>query len=567
MTRRADPTSGAGRKHAPSLLAAATLAAVLCGTALRAHAEQGELTTSDRAAVLYSTQFTFDAAGVPVINVAVAQELDEVGLRTAEGLRIEPAGPGGPEIDTRPGATWTARVEGGRPASVRYWVVLDRLPAGDLALLRDTRQRWSDAGVGVKAFEVGSVFSFHGQVMDSRAVLFALDDAYSDYEEAQRAVDEASERHDRDCFIHAKLDARPSGTIVLRNERDDVTVRNPDVIWLAPRDAGDTLQVLASGRGGADRGYRGRLYLAVDRHGKLSVVNSVDGETMLRGIVPAEIYPTAAMDALKAQSVVARGELLAKIGTRHLADPFLLCAEVHCQAYHGTQKEHARTDRAVRETRGEMLFAGDRLVDSVYSASCGGHTEHNEHVWPSPAHPNLRGTFDGPAPPPTFVETDQPMSEEVARRWLTEPVDAWCARSTKGRSSFRWAKDVRADELSQLVARRHPEVGAVTDLRVLLRGVSGRARALEVRGAGATVTVERELPIRRLLGGLKSGAFVVDVERDAAGRPTRFRFRGGGFGHGVGLCQVGSIGMAEAGRSYDRILSHYCAGARPRRVY
>ena len=547
-------------------LPAALLALFGAAAPLPLRAQTGELTTTDRAAALYSTQFTFDGQGVPVINVAVAEGRDEVHVSAKSGLRILPSGPQGPEVQTAAGLTWTARVEGGRPASVRYWVVIERLPARDLAELRAARQRWSDQGVSLKTFEVGSVFSFAGQVMDSRAVLFALDEAHSDYEAAKRAVEAASERFGRDCSTHAKLDDRPAGVVVLSSDRGSVTVRHRDVIWLTANDASQPLRVRGAGARGTDREYRGRLYLAVDRHGKLSVVSSVDGETMLRGIVPAEIYPTSALDALKAQAVVARGELLAKIGSRHLADPFLLCAEVHCQAYHGVGKEHARTDRAIRETRGEMLFADDDLVDSVYSASCGGHTEHNEYVWPSPAQPNLRGTFDGPSRP-AWLTPGEPMSEEQARRWVTEPVDAWCARSTKGRSSFRWSKVLGADELSALVAKRHPEVGRVTGLEVLLRGVSGRARSLEVRGSAGRVTVERELTIRRLLGGLKSGAFVVDAEPAGARRPDRFRIQGGGFGHGVGLCQVGSIGMAEAGRRYDAILSHYYAGAKPRKVY
>ena len=100
------------------------------------------------------------------------------------------------------------------------------------------------------------------------------------------------------------------------------------------------------------------------------------------------------MEALKAQAVVARGEVFAKIGSRHFLDPYLLCASTHCQVYAGAGVENARTSRAVRSTRGELLFSGPRLVDSVYSASCGGHTEDNDIVWSDPPRKSLRGRPD-----------------------------------------------------------------------------------------------------------------------------------------------------------------------------
>ena len=104
-------------------------------------------------------------------------------------------------------------------------------------------------------------------------------------------------------------------------------------------------------------------------------------------------------------------------------------------------------------------------------------------------------------------------------------------------------------------------------LTVLSRGVSGRARELRIDGLRGQVVVERELPIRRLLGGLKSALFVIDTEMGADGRPRRYTFRGGGFGHGVGMAQVGAIGMAEAGKAYAAILGHYYGGAQPQKVY
>ena len=557
------------KRLAPARLAVLVTVAVW---ALPASAQRGELTLGERAAVLYSTQFTFDEDNVPEISIAIMEQQDEVQFSLKGALRILPTGGGGPEVVAEAGRTWIARVESGQPAKVRYRVVLEGLSAKDMAALRAARARYERESLKLRAIEVGSVFSFFGQVMDSRKILLAIDEPYEDLQAAEAAAAAATQRFGEDCTVHAELEQRSTGTVVLTNDRGSVTVRARDAIWLAAvdRDTAFDVKRVEFGRFSGtpqyqDRSYRGRIYLTVDKFGKLAVVNAVNGETLLRGVVPTEIFPTASIEAVKAQAVVARGELLAKIGTRHLADPYLLCSEVHCQAYSGTKKEHPRADQAIQETRGEMLFDADGLVDSVYSANCGGHTEHNDHVWPSSPKASLRGVYDGPTRPSWLPEGE--MSDELVEKFVTTPVDAWCGRSTKGASTFRWKRALAASDVNELVAKRYPEIGGVQAITVLTRGVSGRVRTLEVRGAGATVVVERELPIRRLFGGLRSALFVVEPDLDSHGRPIRFRFTGGGFGHGVGLCQVGAIGMAEGGRSYRDILGHYYQGAVPKKVY
>src|SRR5205085_1056958 len=173
--------------------------------------------------------------------------------------------------------------------------------------------------------------------------------------------------------------------------------------------------------------YFGRVYVTLDRKGSIAVVNAVPEDRLLAGLVPAEIFPGAPDEALKAQAVAARGELLSKIGTRHIGDPFRLCSQTHCQVYSGAGKETPRTTAAVAATRGEVLFTtdGHDLVDTVYSASCGGHTENNENVWPDmPPYPTLRGRRDGNggAGDPYAAGVN---AENVAR-FIAEPPRSWC---------------------------------------------------------------------------------------------------------------------------------------------
>jgi SpoIID/LytB domain protein len=160
-----------------------------------------------------------------------------------------------------------------------------------------------------------------------------------------------------------------------------------------------------------------------------------------------------------------------------------------------------------------------------------------------------------------------PITDANVEAFLAEaPGKSWCGKTKRGKGRFRWTQEVAAADLDKLVAAHYPGVGQVRSLTPGARGVSGRIRSLTIAGSKGTAVAEGDLHIRRLLGGLKSSLFVVDVVGDAAA-PTAFRFRGAGFGHGVGMCQVGAIGMAEAGKSHDEILAHYYRGTHVHRLY
>ncbi|NOZ00275.1 MAG: SpoIID/LytB domain-containing protein, partial [Deltaproteobacteria bacterium] len=305
--------------------------------------------------------------------------------------------------------------------------------------------------------------------------------------------------------------------------------------------------------------------LTADRNGKLAVVNAVDAETLLKGLVPSEIFNDAPMEALKAQAVTARGELFAKLGTRHTADPYMVCADVHCQVYRGSSRENPRTSRAVDATRGQMMFYKGRLVDSVYGASCGGHTESGSMVWQGSGHPYLTGVSDAPGGADVFGKDG--VTEESVRRFIDHPPKGlYCGSTRYGRESFRWTKDVSFDDVRKGALKfSGRDVGPVTGLVTLQRGVSGRITRLEVRGEQGKAVLSPELIIRKAFGSLRSSLFVWDVVAGPSGKV--FRFRGAGFGHGVGMCQYGAIGRAARGRKFTDILKHYYTGADVVRIY
>jgi SpoIID/LytB domain protein len=363
-------------------------------------------------------------------------------------------------------------------------------------------------------------------------------------------------------LVHQELVRRPSGTIVARS--GGATIRNASVLWFAPKRATETLTVedVPTNTGGSqlvtgleDRRYWGQVYVTLDRDGSLLVANAVAEDKLLAGLVPAEMYPDAPPQALEAQAIAARTELLQKIGRRNLTDPFLLCSTQQCQVYAGAGKEDPRTTRAVEKTRGVVLLRdGGGLVDTRYSASCGGHGEDNDAIWGGAPDPSLRGRPDRP-------KAMSRITDANLGAFLDGGGDAWCAQGAMSKGRFRWTEQIGVADLSARVATEHPQIGRVKALVPSARGVSGRIGRIAIQGEKGSVEISGDLAIRRLLGGLKSTLFEVRRDGDA------FVFRGAGFGHGVGMCQIGAMAMAAAGKTHAQILAHYYRGTHLHRLY
>jgi stage II sporulation protein D len=529
-----------------------------------------ETSTGDKLRILYSSRVTFTDDGDPLVTIEVMGGQRRALLSAPGGLIAMPDGDGGAEV--RAGSRWTVTLEGGAPAELRDWTVVERLAPERDAELEAALSRWKKRGHQARAFEVGSLFAVDGEVMDGRSVLVAIDPA-SPSTSAARARAIAS-KYDVPTEVHRELVRRPRGVVVARS--GDTEVRNPGVVWFAPAVAGQAIEVadVVTGGGGSqsatgvqDRRYLGRVYVAVGADGALAVVNAIPAEKLLAGLVPAEIFPTAPGEALRAQAIAARTELLQKIGTRHLEDPFHICSSQHCQVYSGAGHEDPRTTAAVAATRGKVLLRpGKRLelIDARYSADCGGHGEDKSHIWGGAADPILRGRLD--ALPGRSPWSDGIQASELDAFLATARDGSYCAATRHSRGRHRWETRIEAGELDRLVAQVLPAVGRVKSIEALDRSRSGRIGKLRVVGASGSGVVAGDLAIRRLFGGLKSSLFKVTPEGPVNGR-TAFLFRGAGFGHGVGMCQLGAIGMAEQRQKFAEILEHYYPGSRLHRLY
>jgi SpoIID/LytB domain protein len=496
-----------------------------------------ELSGADKLRVVYSNQFAWTREGLPLVTIGIAEGLREVTVSGA-GIRVLPDGEGGASVSG--GQHWTVRAENGRAAKKKFHVVVARL---DNDRAQDEMAGWRGRGFSPQRFEVGTVFAVKGKLFDSRKQLVAVA-AADDEAAAKKSAAEISAKFHVDTSIFPELVERPRGTLIATDERG-ATVSNESILWFR----GDDLLELD-----AKRRYAGRIYVTLDNAGTLAVVNAVPEDRLLAGLVPAEMQAGSPPEALKAQAVAARNELLAKIGTRHLTDPYRLCSSVHCQVYAGAGHEDARATAAVQATRGELLLRedGSGLVDAVYSASCGGHTEDNDKVWGGAPDASLRGRPDG----------DGDLDAANLDAFLDHPAQAWCSRAKEAGSAFRWQKQLELAEIEKRLG-----LGKLRDLEVTARGVSGRAGKLRVTGDGGTREISGELEIRRALGNLKSAMIRLRLEKDATGHIVSLTVTGGGHGHGIGMCQLGAVGMAQAGKTYREILLHYYSAAKLERLY
>jgi stage II sporulation protein D len=506
-------------------------------------------------------------SGEPTVPVRIMEGKREVVFIPLGPVRI--LLPGTPEkrLEAPARTLLRARWRSGTPAERTFRIQVAELAYADKDGIGSERAEWEARGFTTRLEQLGQVYGIVGKIIDNRRTLVLLEPPL-DAAAAAKKQAELLRKHGIRTTLAEEV--RRPATVELSIEDAEGTALGSAAGPLRAETldgAGFEVRSVEFGIGYPNHGvenrtYRGALSFAADVEGTIAVVNGVSLEDLLRGLVPSEIFAAAPAEALKAQAVTARGEVLAKVGTRHLADPYLLCSEQHCAVYRGRSGEAPSTNAAVEATRGEALFStSGRLVDSVYSAVCGGHTENNEAVWGGVPDPSLRGKPDVLEP-----VADLPDPQRNPARFLAFDLPAACRKGRFAQPGrYRWERRFTAEQLDALVAPLG--VGAVQHLQPLERGVSGRVRLLLVSGSEGATELRGELTIRKRFGMLNSALFTVSEERDDHGRPSAFVFRGGGWGHGVGMCQTGAIGRAEAGQDYRAILRHYFNGAEVARIY
>ncbi len=365
----------------------------------------------------------------------------------------------------------------------------------------------------------------------------------------------------------------------------------------AVRGAGALVRDLVAGRGfhwqkRIDQTLGGGLRLLPGAHGVM-LVNEIGLEDYLAGVITAEMGAACPADLLRAQCVVARSWLLAMTEPKHEREPFDRCNDDCCQRYQGTGDLNDSALSAVRETHGETLInpAGG-VLDANYSKSCGGVSELARYIWGEDK-PGIDAIVDAPrgGPEHKFMPvTEANLDAYLDGEWLPSAM-AYCSPNVVSREVFgkylgrvdtvddyfRWTVRYTHDELVELLKSKSESmqnIARIEELRVLARGVSGRANVLSIgyidtRGVSRTAQIYDQYEIRRRMHAkfLYSSAFAIRAEHDAGGRLIAVALRGAGWGHGAGLCQIGALGMALSGIDYRAICRHYYPASTLRALY
>lgn len=316
-------------------------------------------------------------------------------------------------------------------------------------------------------------------------------------------------------------------------------------------------------------GYRGSIQLLPESDGTLLPVNYVHVEDYLLSVVPSEIGDFAPEEALRAQAVAARSEAICKLnwGNRHADYRYDFVDGQQDQVYTGVVEETSRCTAAIQATRGEVLLHDDKVIDAVYGHSCGGLSASSQEIWGGIPIPYLIGRTD-------YTNWRWPVNLaalNLTQLWTASSPAVYCNPHQSGfpeyaRGFFRWSKDVPLERIQSLVNDRGYDIGTLKSLRVTERTPSGRVGRIEVIGSKRTITLTNGDTIRVLMGNLNSNFFHFEgIFR--GGRMTGYRFNGAGFGHGVGLCQIGAYMMAKRGYGHEEILKHYFTDVRLQRLY
>jgi stage II sporulation protein D len=519
--------------------------------------------------LLWNQALAFDSDGMPMIPVGIAQgrERFEIIVLRRATLLLGQTKPRQRIIAA--GTRLQVLLRSGHAAQVGYFVVAETHDVGKREAAERRLKYWKALGyTRARLLPLGAQMALSGTGFDNRALALAVDVA-SNPKAAEAMRRKLQTRYRLRSHIDERLLSLPKGQLEVHV--DGKVLKADERIALRFQE--DTLAraqfSVLNAFDGHLANYRAELEIVFDAGGQLAAVALVRAEEMVAGTVPSESYASAPIESLKSQAIAARTELFSKLGHRHGMDPYLLCGKQDCQVYHGRDSRHPRSDRATKATRGELLFDATRhdksgahpLAHAQYSAICGGHTEDNDSVWNQRPSALLRGHPDG-------VLSAPPRSNEAAlRRWIEDAnAKPWCRISSLTEpKAFAWKRELKSKALRALEKRLG--LGSLLQVSVPERGVSGRARSLLLKGSKKQVIVEPELAIRRLFGNLPSALFSLRPRRGKGAVIEALSFSGRGWGHGVGMCQMGAIGMAEAGYKAEAILKHYYPGGEVRRVY
>jgi stage II sporulation protein D len=511
----------------------------------------------------------YDVSGNPIVRIGMIQSAEEIRFNCDCDFAVQGL-PGTNSRRGEKGKTYKTTIGKAQAAEVKYCA---RLGVGStLADMERLASEKALEGIPCDIWRPGVILKFKNAIFDN-SEYWTVTRPFANRREAERFISEYSPPGE--AVIVRDWDREADGDICLLDgdwpqkvrivpENETGVIRLHDVMvgigfhWQHKR----------------TQAIQGILEICFNKAGRLVAINEIDIEDYLKSVNSSEMSADNPVDLLKAQTVAARSTILATMGKHHYDEHYHVCSDDHCQCYHGTENISKYSIKAATTTHGQVLVHNDKICDARYAKICGGITEDFQNVWDHQEIGYLQSVCDGRQPLEPALD-----NEEEVRKFIDGFPDVYCnTRKYQIKSSlpynskelFRWRLSYSRDQLEQIIREKlDTDFGQLIDLVEGQRGKSGRLIYLDIVGSKRTCRIGKELQIRRVLSKsyLYSACFYIERERDGTGVIAQFHFHGAGWGHGVGLCQVGATVMAQLGFSYQDILQHYYRNTQLKKIY
>lgn len=509
----------------------------------------------------------------PDVRIGIIQSTDEVSFKCNRPFSLINANSDN-LLSGLADRQYKLTIKASRPAEIRYSV-----RAGIERELSNAENRANDLqrqGLHAQIRTVGVCFELNDRTIDNREYWITI----GDFSSNEQALEFRNDQNEPAEYMVIENILKPAS-----GEIECVEQQLGSMIRIVPHEFDESTRITVSDvmigiqfhwQRFEDLDYRGIVEIGFNNEGKLVVINELDLENYLVSVNSSEMTPDCPLGLLEAQTIVGRNTVLATMGKHHYNTNFHLCSDDHCQCYQGKKREQHISRQAVDNTWGEVIMYDDEICDARYSKICGGIMEGYHNVWDNRDIPYMV----------MGVDSDQPIdcpanTEEKARQLIDSNVPAYCntklyklppklANLYSTKNLFRWEVKYTRQRLERLISQKTGEdLGELQDIIPLERGDSGRLIYIELIGTKKRLKVGKELEIRRVLSEshLYSSCFYVKKTFGTDGKVESFILKGAGWGHGVGLCQVGATVMAMKKNPYQNILKHYYKNTRIVKLY
>jgi SpoIID/LytB domain protein len=430
-------------------------------------------------------------------------------------------------------------------SEIIYILALQELSRTELPNYEKIKENWKKkVPCELEIFVHGGIFSINETRVDNREYYIALRERF-DHSKAQKLLQKYRSEYPGQSVSVIPVMMKPSSlkiSVNTGNGKKGIVCNNALYLKVKNRlKVNDDVYDLS-----------GNYYLTSTKNKKLELAAQEDIEKLVERILPGEMFLSAPLETLKAQAVAARTDIFMQLGKRHITDPWHNCSEVHCQKIKWEQKIQDKFKQAVTETKGAViLYNGTHVARAPYCSSAGGRTEDIRYVWFTAEKPYLKGVWDGLSP----LELD--LTKESDLRKFLDMDYGECNLDINKR--HRWKVSYTQSQIDGFLKKRG--IGSLKKIIPVKRGVSGRIYKIRFEGTEGSETVFGELNIRRMLNNMYSSSFLVTRDQE------NWVFEGMGWGHGVGMSQMGAISLGKKGKDYKYILNRYYPGTAVVKLY